>query len=179
MGKATSVRPEKARPENASTENASTENAVRMSDIHKALATVRDPEIDESVSELAFITDVQIKGNEVAIYFRLPTFWCPANFAFMMADDMRRVVSSLSWVQKCRLRLQDHFADQEISEGVSNGHSFNAIFPKDSGQDIAATRRNFDEKSFLIRQGKVLAGLRRAGVRQDSFSELKIVSFSL
>ena len=42
--------------------------------VQACLATVMDPELDESVTELGFITEVVLQGEgEVRIGFRLPT----------------------------------------------------------------------------------------------------------
>ena len=69
--------------------------------VNACLATVMDPELDESVTELGFITEVELSGEgEVRIGFRLPTYWCAANFAFLMADDMRCAVEALPWVTR-------------------------------------------------------------------------------
>jgi metal-sulfur cluster biosynthetic enzyme len=68
----------------------------RVSEVLARLATVSDPELDESVTELGFVTDVEVAtGGAVRIGFRLPTYWCAANFAFLMAEDMRLAAASL------------------------------------------------------------------------------------
>ena len=73
----------------------------RAEQVNACLATVMDPELDESVTELGFITEVVLQGEgEVRIGFRLPTYWCATNFAYLMADDMRRAVQALPWVTK-------------------------------------------------------------------------------
>ena len=49
---------------------------------------------------LNFVTKADVDPeNRVHIEFRLPTYWCAANFSFLMADDMRRAVSALDWVE--------------------------------------------------------------------------------
>lgn len=147
---------------------------VRVQEVAGALAQVRDPEIDEPISELKFITDIKIQGDSVVVFFRLPTFWCPANFAFMMAEDMRKAVLDLPWVKHFKLRLGDHFAAEQINEGVGEGFTFDAIFPDEAGRDIAGTRRMFDEKSFLSRQGELIKSLRQTGMLQDKIFSLKL-----
>ena len=83
----------------------------RSAEVWSALGTVTDPEIDESVTSLEFITSVQIEpGNAVRIEFRLPTYWCAPNFAFLMASDMRDAIAELSWVEKVTVELLDHFS---------------------------------------------------------------------
>lgn len=157
-----------------STDTVDIDLANREQDVAHALAQVRDPEIDAPIGELRFITDTKISGDKVTVFFRLPTFWCPANFAFMMADDMRNAVMGLPWVKYFELRLDDHFAAAEINEGISKGRSFDTIFPREAGKDIAETRRTFDEKSFLSRQGELIKSLRQTDMSQDKIFSLKL-----
>ena len=59
----------------------------RNEEVWSALNAVTDPEIDESVVSLDFVTDVKIDSEtRVKIDFRLPTYWCAPNFAFLMAS---------------------------------------------------------------------------------------------
>src|SRR5437660_3010990 len=63
------------------------------------LQTVTDPELDEPVTALGFIESIDIDVNDhVRIVFKLPTYWCAANFAFMMAEDIRDRTKELPWV---------------------------------------------------------------------------------
>lgn len=146
----------------------------RRSEVAGALATVRDPEIDEAINELKFITGVEIDGETVTVHFRLPTFWCPANFAFMMAEDMRQAVLSLKWVKHFNIRLDDHFAAGEISEGISNNRPFDVVFPSEAGKNIAATRQTFAKKSFLTRQRNLLKALRSKQSSEIDLSALTL-----
>ena len=71
---------------------------VRRGQVWACLESVMDPELDESVTELNFVTRADVDENNcVHIGFRLPTYWCAANFSYLMADDMRRAVSALDW----------------------------------------------------------------------------------
>ncbi len=68
----------------------------RVGEVLARLATVSETELNESVTELGFVTDVEVAaGGAVRIGFRLPTNWCAANFAFLMAEDMRLAAASL------------------------------------------------------------------------------------
>jgi hypothetical protein len=43
------------------------------------------------VTDLRFIEHLTVdQDGTVSIGFRLPTYWCAANFAFLMAGDMQR-----------------------------------------------------------------------------------------
>ena len=75
-----------------------------------ALAGVRDPELDESLTELGFVGEVRIDGDAVTVSLRLPTYFCAPNFAFLMVDDARAAVLALDGVGDVRIVLEDHFA---------------------------------------------------------------------
>src|SRR5882762_8435273 len=92
----------------------------RVAEVQACLATVMDPELDESVTELGFVTEIEVlEAGEVRIGFRLPTYWCAANFAFLMADDMRLAVQSLPWVTRVEVRLHEHMYADAINLGVA------------------------------------------------------------
>ena len=128
--------------------------------VQACLAMVMDPELDESVTELGFITEVVLQGEgEVRIGFRLPTYWCAANFAFLMADDMRRAVQALPWVTKVEVQLYDHMYAEAINQGVTNGNGFQAAFGVAAEGGLEALRRTFELKAFQRRQEALLEHL--------------------
>ena len=128
--------------------------------VQACLATVMDPELDESVTELGFITEVELPGDgEVRIGFRLPTYWCAANFAFLMADDMRRAVQALPWVTKVEVQLYDHMYAEAINQGVTDGNGFQAAFGVAAEGGLEALRRTFELKAFQRRQEALLEHL--------------------
>ncbi|MBS3647677.1 iron-sulfur cluster assembly protein [Pseudaminobacter sp. 19-2017] len=141
----------------------SAEAASRIAQVRAAIATVRDPEIDETVEALQFIVDVDVTGDLVTVSFRLPTFWCPANFVYLMAGEMRRAVVALPWVKEFRLRLVDHFAADEINRAIGEGLSFSEAFPGQATRNLDELRRTFDRKAFLMRQSALVSLLRRRG----------------
>jgi metal-sulfur cluster biosynthetic enzyme len=140
---------------------------TREEQVRAAIASVRDPEIDETVASLDFIVAVTIDGDDVEVALRLPTFWCPANFVYLMADDMRGAVIALDWVRSFRLRLVDHFAENQINRGINEGLPFEAVFPSQAGNRIGDLRRSFDQKTFLMRQGTLVQALRRSGFSDE------------
>ena len=132
----------------------------RAMQVQACLATVMDPELDESVTELGFITEVELPGDgEVRIGFRLPTYWCAANFAFLMADDMRRAVQALPWVTKVEVQLYDHMYAEAINQGVTDGNGFQAAFGVAAEGGLEALRRTFELKAFQRRQEALLEHL--------------------
>ena len=132
--------------------------------VEACLATVMDPELDESVTELGFITAVELSGDgEVRIGFRLPTYWCAANFAFLMADDMRLAVQVLPWVTKVQVQLHEHMYAEAINDGVAEGAGFQAAFGSAAEGGLEALRTTFLVKAFQRRQEALVQHLLDAG----------------
>lgn len=132
-------------------------------EVRAQLDLVTDPELDEPVTDLGFITSVAVEGGCVDIGFRLPTYWCAANFAFLMADDMRRAVSALPWVRAVTVRLGEHMYADKINAGLRAGCSFQETFGAEASEDLAELRRTFARKSFERRQEQLLSALQNAG----------------
>ena len=125
----------------------------RTQEVWSALDTVTDPELDESVISLEFVTSVQIQhGNDVRIEFRLPTYWCAPNFAFLMASDMRDAVTEISWVRNVTVKLLDHFSAELINRGVALRQDFRDAFPGETDDDLSGIRKKFLGKAYERRQ---------------------------
>ena len=136
----------------------------RAEQVNACLATVMDPELDESVTELGFITELELSAEgEVRIGFRLPTYWCAANFAFLMADDMRRAVEALPWVTRVQVHLYEHMYAEAINQGVTEGAGFQAAFGAAAEGGLDGLRRTFLLKAFQRRQLALLQHLIDAG----------------
>lgn len=148
------------------------EVSSRVLEVRAAIAAVRDPEIDEPLEALNFIVDTEVAGGLVAVSLRLPTFWCPANFVYLMAAEMRSAVLALPWVRGFELRLVDHFAADEINRAIGEGLDFAEAFPGQAARDLAELRRTFDGKAFLMRQSALVYILRRRGSDDDAIARL-------
>jgi metal-sulfur cluster biosynthetic enzyme len=149
----------------------------RAGQVQACLATVVDPELDESVTELGFVTEVELLGDgEVRIAFRLPTYWCAANFAFLMADDMRRAVQALPWVTRVQVHLHDHMYAEAINEGVTAGDGFQAAFGAAAEGGLDALRRTFEIKAFQRRQEALLQHLIDTGHTPDALVALDVAA---
>jgi metal-sulfur cluster biosynthetic enzyme len=139
-------------------------DAGRTSEIWDRLRHVTDPELDESVTELGFVTSVEVDAmDNVHIQFRLPTYWCAANFAFMMADDMRAAVGAVSWVRGVSVVLGEHMYADKINRGISQGLSFQDAFGREASGDLSDVRRTFLLKAFQRRQEALLNELMAQG----------------
>ncbi len=136
----------------------------RRSEVLARLARVVDPELDETVTELGFVTDVRIDAaGVVQVDFRLPTYWCAANFAFLMAEDMRRETMALPWVTRAEIRLGEHMYAEKINRGMSGGLSFQEAFGEEAAGGLEALRRTFLVKAFQRRQLALLRHLQDCG----------------
>ena len=141
----------------------------RRAQVWACLDGVTDPELDESLTELNFITHADVDpDNRVHIGFRLPTYWCAANFSFLMADDMRRAVTALDWVQGVTVVLGEHMYADKINAGLAQGLSFQDTFGSEADGDLDELRQTFLIKAFQRRQVALLNFLSGAGHLTDA-----------
>lgn len=147
----------------------------REAEVWRVLARVADPELDEPVTEMGFVEAIEIDGSDVTVQFRLPTFWCSPNFAFLMAEGIVRELAALPWVARGSVRLEDHMYAAEVNAAANGGASFSEAFAAlCDGDDLGALRAKFDEKAFQRRQESVLLRLRALG-----WSDAAIVAMTL
>lgn len=147
----------------------------RLDDVRARLDMVSDPELDQSVAEMGFVNSVEIgDGGDVRISFRLPTFWCAPNFAFLMAHDMREAVESLDWVRRAEITLQDHCHAEDINRGVGGGLSFAETFPGQATAELDELRATFRRKAFQGRQEALLRRLREDGMTPEKICAMRI-----
>lgn len=135
-------------------------------EVWECLEHVTDPELDEPVTDMGFIEEISIdmENRKVEVEFRLPTYWCSPNFAFLMAFDIRIAISKLSWVNDVKVTLNDHCFDDRVNEGVNGSRDFSAVFAEYcNGDSLEAVRLKFLEKAFIRRQETVLLGLEAIG----------------
>ena len=131
--------------------------ASKLSEVIRALEGVTDPELDEPVTELGFVADCRFeKPGTVSVTVRLPTFWCAPNFAFMMAEDMRKACLEVPGVAQAEVNLVDHMYADEINAGIARGRSFVETFGPAADDDLDQLRTIFRLKAFQRRQAAVL-----------------------
>lgn len=148
---------------------------TRQAELWAALQDVMDPELDESVVELDFVTRADVDaGNHVHIEFRLPTYWCAANFSFLMADDMRRAVAALDWVSGVSVVLGEHMYADKINAGLAQGLSFRETFGVEADGDLDDLRRTFLVKAFQRRQVALLNHLTGTGHSPQTLTALTL-----
>ena len=131
-----------------------------------ALATVYDPELDEPITSLRFVTSCRVDADgDVEVLLRLPTPQCAPNFAFLMAADARRAVGRLSGVRDIEVRLEDHYTEDEINAAVAGGGGFTEAFPGETVDDeLDSLRELFQRKALVARQAGLYAELTERGL---------------
>ena len=130
----------------------------------RRLDQVLDPELDEPITELGFVRAIELRGDHATVSLRLPTSWCAVNFAYMMAEDVRRALLAADGIRQVTVLLGDHCAAGEIETAVNSGMPFGQAFSGEGpGDHLAALRLTFQRKGFLARQFRLLKSLRLAG----------------
>ena len=119
-----------------------------------ALSGVRDPELDEPITDLKFISDLRVGGDSVDVRLRLPTPFCAPNFAYLMAHDAKEALLSVPGVREARGVLDDHHTADEIYAGLAGGLGFEGTFSsfEETGEDLDGLRDIFRRKAFVSRQ---------------------------
>ena len=128
-----------------------------------ALGTVYDPELDEPITELRFVTSCEVSPEgDVEVRLRLPTPQCAPNFAFLMASDAREAVRRLPEVRRATVVLEDHYTGDEINTAVGRGGGFAEAFPGETEGGLDGLRDLFRRKALVARQSaeceRLLAG---------------------
>jgi metal-sulfur cluster biosynthetic enzyme len=143
------------------------------------LGRVLDPELDEPLLQLGFIRSLQVRNGHAVVTVQLPTSWCAINFAYMMAEDIRRALLTVDGIAEVSIRLGDHCAAAEIEAAVNAGKAFAQAFPGESGDGLATLRQIFLRKGFLSRQERLLRELREAGCSAAVICSLRLGEVTL
>jgi len=139
---------------------------VSAAAVLERLDRVYDPELDRSVVELEYVTDLTIDAGRVSVTFVLPTAWCSPAFAWMMATGIRDEVGELSGVDDVAVELVDHMHAAEINRGVNEALAFEDAF-YDADDDVADVRGILNEKVRMARQFQAFEALADAGLSPD------------
>lgn len=140
-----------------------------------ALSGVRDPELDEPITDLDFVSSLEIEGDATMIRLRLPTYFCAPNFAYLMVADAQAAALSVPGVAHATVFLDDHYASEEINGGVNEERGFDGAFPKETeSPDLEELRTTFRRKSFVSRQEQLCRSLRAGGVSAEELAQMKL-----
>lgn len=135
-----------------------------------ALSTVYDPELDEPITGLRFVSAVEVTdGGDVDVLLRLPTPQCAPNFAFLMGADARRVVAAVEGVSHATIRFEDHYTGEEINLALGGGAGFTGAFPGETDDDdLESLRAIFTRKALIGRQATVCERMLAAGSSEEA-----------
>ena len=130
-----------------------------------ALSEVYDPELDEPITALRFVTRCEVSPEgDVEVLLRLPTPQCAPNFAFLMAADARRAARTVPGVRKVAVELEDHYTGDEINAALRREEGFTGAFPGETDDDeLEALRELFTRKALIARQSVVCERLMAGG----------------
>lgn len=140
-----------------------------------ALSGVRDPELDEPITDLRFVSELRIKDGAAFVRLRLPTYFCAPNFAYLMVADAKEAVLSVPGIERARVVLDDHYASGEINGGVNDDRGFDRAFPGETdGPDLEGLRTIFRRKSFVSRQEQLFRTLLAEGRTPEELARMRL-----
>jgi metal-sulfur cluster biosynthetic enzyme len=142
-----------------------------------ALSGVRDPELDEPITELKFVSGLQVGSDSVEVRLRLPTPFCAPNFAYLMAYDAREALLSVPGVREARVFLEDHHTADEINAGMERGLGFDRTFDsfeETEGEDLDELRTIFRRKAFVSRQERLCRALLADGYSPEELAGMRL-----
>ena len=118
--------------------------------VYTALGTVRDPELDQPVTTLGFVSSCTIsEEGQARVRLRLPTYFCAPNFAFLMVADAYDAVTAVPGIAAAEVILDDHFASDAINAGVAARAGFAASFDGEAVDELDELRATFLRKAVL------------------------------
>jgi metal-sulfur cluster biosynthetic enzyme len=140
-----------------------------------ALDTVRDPELDESVTALGFVASCTVSSDGVAdVRLRLPTYFCAPNFAYLMVADAYDAVNAVPGVSRTDVVLEDHFASDVINRGVAARAGFLQSFDGYAAGELDELRADFLRKATLAATDRVCRPLVRAGRTPEQLAAMRL-----
>jgi metal-sulfur cluster biosynthetic enzyme len=140
-----------------------------------ALDVVRDPELDEPITSLGFVTACRVSADgDAQVRLRLPTYFCAPNFAFLMVADAYDAVSVLPGVRRTEVVLEDHFASDAINGGVAAQASFAHSFDGEAVGELYGLRADFLRKAIMAGTDQVCRPLLDAGTDPAGLLELTL-----
>jgi len=150
--------------------------AMTTASVLGALAEVYDPELDEPITRLGFVTSCEVSADgDVEVVLQLPTPQCAPNFAFLMAADARAAVRRLPGVREVTIRLEDHYTGAEINAALGRGDGFTGAFPGETvDDDLAALRDLFLRKALVARESRLCEALLADGASPEEVAALRV-----
>ena len=112
-----------------------------------ALGTVLDPELDEPITDLGFVTSCVVADGAAQVRLRLPTAFCSPSFAYLMASDAYDAVEAVDGIGQVSVVLDDHSDSAVINAGVAGRLGFAATFPAETSSELDELRLLFRRKA--------------------------------
>jgi metal-sulfur cluster biosynthetic enzyme len=149
--------------------------AASVDALLRALETVRDPELDEPVTSLGFVTSCTVSdGGDAQVRLRLPTYFCAPNFAYLMVADAYDAVSALPGVRNTSVVLEEHFAADAINGGVAAQAGFVRSFDGEAVAELDGLRADFLRKAVMAGTDQVCRPLLAAGRDQAALLAMTV-----
>ena len=140
-----------------------------------ALDGVRDPELDEPVTQLGFVSSCTVSAaGDAQVRLRLPTYFCAPNFAFLMVADAYDAVSGVPGVVHTEVLLDDHFASDAINSGVAARAGFVESFGGLAAGELDTLRTDFVRKAMLAGTDRVCRPLLASGRTTDELAGMTL-----
>ncbi|RBY78431.1 metal-sulfur cluster biosynthetic enzyme [Blastococcus sp. TF02-09] len=154
---------------------AGTRTGAEVGEVLAALGSVRDPELDEPVTTLGFVSSCTVSSDGVAhVRLRLPTYFCAPNFAFLMVADAQDAVIAVDGVTGADVVLEDHFASDAINSGVAARAGFVASFDGLAERELGELRADFVRKAVMAGTDRVCRPLLAGGRRPEELAALTL-----
>jgi metal-sulfur cluster biosynthetic enzyme len=147
---------------------------VDRSAVLNALGTVRDPELDEPLPDLGFVTSLDVDGDTVRVHLRLPTYFCAPNFAYLMVADADTAVRAVPGVRRAEVVLDDHFTSDEVNTGVAQRRGFQDSFEGLADDELDELRTLFRRKALVARQQRLVRSLLEEGATKEQLGRLRL-----
>jgi metal-sulfur cluster biosynthetic enzyme len=136
---------------------------------------VRDPELDEPITTLGFVTSCTLSADgDAQVHLRLPTYFCAPNFAFLMVADAYDAVAALPDVRRAQVVLDEHFASDAINGGVAAHAGFARSFDGEAVGELHSLRTDFLRKAVMAGTDQVCRPLLAAGTDRAALPGLTL-----
>lgn len=120
-----------------------------LEEVLEALGTVRDPELDEPITDLGFVRSVTLDDEGVEVHLRLPTSFCSPNFAYLMASDARDALGLVRGTGHVRVFLDDHHDSAKINAGLAAQAGYRGTFGVEALDSLDELRVTFQRKAHI------------------------------
>ncbi|SDP32123.1 Metal-sulfur cluster biosynthetic enzyme [Klenkia soli] len=138
---------------------------ISEADVRTALDAVVDPELDEAITDLGFVSSVSVHGVDgcdVEVHLRLPTSFCAPNFAWLMVSDARDAVRGVPGVGRVVIELDDHHDSELINRGLAADADYRGTFGHEAEHSLDDLRATFHRKAHTAAMERALTSWVRA-----------------